>query len=98
MRGAAGFGEMASVETEVELIKKATGPAHIEPLCAGLRAQGLRFKTDAQRATNTNYENRGTRGSHAAFADSFLRLIAGIDSTGQRERATTFSVTLPINM
>ena len=53
MRGAAGFGEMASVETEVELIKKATGPAHIEPLCAGLRAQGLRFKTDAQRATNT---------------------------------------------
>jgi hypothetical protein len=88
--GVGGFGEMVSFETEVEPTLRASGPANIERLCAGLLEDGLRFKM--------NYENRGTRGSHAAFADSFFRLIAGIDSTGQRERATTFSVTLPINM
>ena len=41
-----GFGEMASIETEVEPILETTGPAHIERLCAGLLADGLRFKTE----------------------------------------------------
>ena len=47
---------------------------------------------------NTPFPSRAARGSYAAFAESFFRLIAGIDSTGQGARATTFSVTLPINM
>ena len=43
---ARGFGQMAIGETEVELILETTGPEHIERLCAGLRAEGLRFKTE----------------------------------------------------
>jgi threonine dehydratase len=42
-----GFGQMAIGETEVELILETTGPEHIERLCAGLRADGLRFKTES---------------------------------------------------
>jgi threonine dehydratase len=42
---ARGFGQMAIGETEVELILETTGPEHIERLSAGLRAEGLRFKT-----------------------------------------------------
>jgi len=42
-----GFGQMAIGETEVELILETTGPEHIERLCAGLRAEGLRFKTES---------------------------------------------------
>ena len=44
---ARGFGQMAIGETEVELILETTGPEHIERLCAGLRAEGLRFKTES---------------------------------------------------
>ena len=44
---ARGFGKMAIGETEVELILETTGPEHIERLCAGLRAEGLRFKTES---------------------------------------------------
>ena len=42
-----GFGQMAIGETEVELILETTGPEHIEQLCAGLRAEGLRFKRES---------------------------------------------------
>ncbi len=42
-----GFGEMAIGETEVELILETTGPEHIERLCAGLREQGFKFKTES---------------------------------------------------
>jgi len=42
-----GFGQMAIGETEVELILETTGPEHIERLCAGLRAEGLRFKRES---------------------------------------------------
>ena len=42
-----GFGQVAIGETEVELILETTGPEHIERLCAGLREQGLRFKTES---------------------------------------------------
>jgi threonine dehydratase len=42
-----GFGQMAIGETEVELILETTGPEHIERLCSGLRADGLRFKTES---------------------------------------------------
>jgi threonine dehydratase len=41
-----GFGQIAIGETEVELVLETTGPEHIERLCAGLRADGLRFKTE----------------------------------------------------
>ena len=44
---ARGFGQMAIGETEVELILETTGREHIERLCAGLRAEGLRFKTES---------------------------------------------------
>jgi len=44
---ARGFGAMAIGETEVELILETTGPEHIERICAGLRAEGLRFKTES---------------------------------------------------
>ena len=44
---ARGFGQMAIGETEVELILETTGPEHIERLCAGLRAEGLRFKRES---------------------------------------------------
>jgi len=44
---ARGFGRMAIGETEVELILETTGPEHIERICAGLRAEGLRFKTES---------------------------------------------------
>jgi threonine dehydratase len=42
-----GFGQMAIGETEVELILETTGPEHIDRLCAGLRTDGLRFKTES---------------------------------------------------
>jgi threonine dehydratase len=40
-----GFGETAIGETEVELTLETTGREHIESICAGLRAAGLKIKT-----------------------------------------------------
>jgi threonine dehydratase len=42
-----GFGPTAIGETEVELALETTGPEHIESICAGLRADGLKLKAEA---------------------------------------------------
>ena len=42
-----GFGQTAIGETEVELTLETTGPEHIESICAGLRADGLKIKTES---------------------------------------------------
>jgi len=42
-----GFGQTAIGETEVELTLETTGREHIESICAGLRADGLKIKTES---------------------------------------------------
>ena len=42
-----GFGQTAIGETEVELTLETTGREHIEKICAGLRADGLKIKTES---------------------------------------------------
>jgi threonine dehydratase len=42
-----GFGETVIGETEVELTLETTGPEHIETICAGLRADGRKIKTES---------------------------------------------------
>ena len=41
-----GFGQTVIGDTEVELTLETTGPEHIERICAGLRADGLKIKTE----------------------------------------------------
>jgi threonine dehydratase len=41
-----GFGQTVIGETEVELTLETTGREHIESICAGLRADGLKFKPE----------------------------------------------------
>ena len=42
-----GFGQTAIGETEVELTLETTGREHSESICAGLRADGLKIKTES---------------------------------------------------
>ncbi|HEY7560299.1 MAG TPA: threonine ammonia-lyase [Candidatus Binatia bacterium] len=42
-----GFGQTVIGETEVELTLETTGRQHIESICAGLRADGLKIKTES---------------------------------------------------
>jgi threonine dehydratase len=41
-----GFGQTVIGETEVELTLETTGREHVESICAGLRAHGLKIKTE----------------------------------------------------